>query len=181
MDRDGRPRIPLLPNISKAPDPESQAAMRRGRAAEQQWQSRELRHQQEWDKNRSEKALKKQDSAHQWTEVKYTGRKTHTKPHWPQQVKLERWYELLEADSEVELDETTHGSTMQYTQLDCSPYPGIYKFTSSGRMKRDMSEKVREKPNGGGRGGSNRVKGKVNGSRMKGRMNEVTPPLPWPI
>ena len=32
-DKDGRPRIPLQPNVSEAPDVESQAALRRGVAA----------------------------------------------------------------------------------------------------------------------------------------------------
>ena len=64
-DRDGRPEIPLQPNISEAPDVESQAAIRRGRAAEQQGQRRELRCQQEWEKNRNRKMLKHHDSAHE--------------------------------------------------------------------------------------------------------------------
>ena len=66
-NRDGRPRIPLQPNISEALDAESQAAMWRGVAAKQQRQSREKLHHQEWEKNRSGKSLQHQELAHVWT------------------------------------------------------------------------------------------------------------------
>ena len=52
-NKDGRPRIPLEPNIRAAPDVESQAALRRGLAAEQSQQHRVHKRQQNWQRNRS--------------------------------------------------------------------------------------------------------------------------------
>ena len=69
-NRDGRPRIPLQPNVREAPDMESQAALRRGVVADQHQQNRTQRRHQEWERNRSRTWLTNRSKvSDRWEEV----------------------------------------------------------------------------------------------------------------
>ena len=103
-NKDGKPRIPLKTHISEAPDVESQAALRRGVAAEEYRGKRDQSRHQEWEKNRRQsKSVDCSKLSDHWEEVPYRRRKMPARSHKPQSIRLEKRYETLYQDAEEEM------------------------------------------------------------------------------
>ena len=102
-------------NIRVAPDVESQAALRRGIAAEQSQQHRVQRWHQEWQRNRSRTRLTDRSIASdKWEEVPYRRRKRVSKPPHSQMLTLEKRYHVLRAESQLSEGESS-GEVYYYT------------------------------------------------------------------
>ena len=135
-NKDGKPRIPLQPHISK--DVESQVALRRGVAAEKYRYKRDQSRYQEWEKNRSRTQLTNHSKlSDQWEEVPYRRRKTSTKFYKPQPIQLERRYDTLHEDSEWE--EMQSYEAVQSSLWDIHTLRGTYnscKFSNGSVMSK---------------------------------------------
>ena len=153
-NKDGRPRIPLQPDVSEAPDIESQASLRRGVATEQHQQSRNQKQYQEWERNRSCTRLTNRSKvSDKWEEVPYSQRKKFAKLSQSQPIRLEQRYDILRVESE--LDKLWSYGTMQCSQPDTNTHPGMYKSRKSSNgsvVNRQRHEEARGKLNRGGKG-----------------------------
>ena len=149
-DKDGRPRIPPKTLISEAPDVESQAALRRGVAAEEYRNKRDQHRYKEWEKNRRVlRPASRTKSAYRWIKVPYSQKTTRTRPHKPQSIHLERRYDSLR---EYESDEF-HYTPDSHTQVDGKifhPRSSIHSSvewrmnSGGGRVRRNRGRQSRE-------------------------------------
>merc|ERR1711872_232538 len=151
-DKDGRPRIPPKTLISEAPDVESQAALRRGVAAEKYRNKRDQHRYKEREKNRRIlRPASRTNSAYRWKKVPYSQKTTRARPHKPQTIHLESRYDSLR---EYESDEF-HYTPDNHTQIDGKsfhPRSSIHSGVESrrmnsggGRVRRNRGRQDRER------------------------------------
>ena len=144
---------------------ESQAALRRGLAAERAQRHRVQKRQQNWQRNRSHsRPTKRSIASDNWEQVPYTrSRRSSRKPE-SQPLTLSNKYQILRTESQYSSGEERHRHKSRRQALS-GEYNSIYDEASveSRRTGANRVASKRHQPNRGGRGPRGRLERKGEG------------------
>ena len=133
-DKDGKPRIPIQPNVKGPPDVE-----RHGLSAEQQQNHRETLKQ--WYREERRRPIQSEE---EWRFVvnKSKSQKEHpakvAKPYNTRQIPLSQQYAMFEEKSSVSDEETPYYPTIPQFQSGFTSDDGMYKLMYSKSMRREV-------------------------------------------